>query len=204
MNNCPVCGAPLDAESLTKRVCAVCGEPLPEGEVIRLSSSAAVPKAAKNAFSRARRTKDAPAPVAVSTAKSAPALTLRRETDGWVVTGASERGTRLAVPDEIDGIPVVEIDEAAFRGRPELAEVALGDRVARVGDRAFEGCRGLTFVSGGADLVRIGEAAFRNCPRLTDVALKRRADAYYSSFAGCYALGTLIERELDLLDGETV
>ena len=114
------------------------------------------------------------------------------------ITGMTGSCARLVIPETLGGVPVTEIAEGAFRGRTDIVELVLSDSVQTVCESAFENCVSLASVQGGKGLRRICEAAFRNCPRLTAVRLTRRVDAFYSSFAGCYALGTLIEKQLDI------
>ena len=46
----------------------------------------------------------------------------------------------MAIPDHINGIPVVEIGEEAFAGCEKITSVALPDTVEVVGEEAFEKC----------------------------------------------------------------
>ena len=46
----------------------------------------------------------------------------------------------MALPDHIDGIPIVEIGKKAFAGCEKITSVALPDTVEVVGKEAFEKC----------------------------------------------------------------
>ncbi len=194
---CPNCGAPVEAVG---KECSYCHEIF--RPVTPLSASVERPAVVAQIFRG--RTGNPPGRSGWGGRGSGrsgagrAAFSVRIIPGGVAVTGLSGSCSTLAVPSLIEGKPVLEIGEGAFRNRKDILEVALPDCVECVADRAFEGCASLHSVSCGEGLLRIGDGAFRNCTQLTSVRLCSEPDAYYSSFAGCYALGTLIESRLRL------
>lgn len=78
--------------------------------------------------------------------------------------------TAVVIPDEIDGLPVVEIGPRAFENRDSLTSVALPSQLATIGERAFYGCSALTKVDF-FTIPKFGKEAFYACEALTTVAL---------------------------------
>ena len=76
----------------------------------------------------------------------------------------------LYIPEEIDGVPVVEIGREAFRGCGFMA-VDMLSNIEVIGDGAFRDCLELNFVSiDGTGLERVGASAFRGCEALNSAA----------------------------------
>lgn len=78
--------------------------------------------------------------------------------------------TAVVIPNEIDGLPVVEIGPRAFENRDSLTSVALPSQLATVGERAFYGCSALTKVDF-FTIPKFGKEAFYACEALMTVAL---------------------------------
>ena len=78
--------------------------------------------------------------------------------------------TAVVIPDEIDGLPVVEIGPRAFENRDSLTSAALPSQLATIGERAFYGCSALTKVDF-FTIPKFGKEAFYACEALTTVAL---------------------------------
>ncbi|MBQ8286115.1 MAG: leucine-rich repeat domain-containing protein [Thermoguttaceae bacterium] len=78
--------------------------------------------------------------------------------------------TAVVIPNEIDGLPVVEIGPRAFENRDSLTSVALPSQLATVGERAFYSCSSLTKVDF-FTIPKFGKEAFYACEALTTVAL---------------------------------
>ena len=96
--------------------------------------------------------------------------------------GNTEKGVRItkcdqcfegamAIPDHINGIPVVEIGERAFTGCEKITSVALPDTVEVVGEEAFYGSRRLEELRLGAGIKKIEAGAFEFCPSLKSVEI---------------------------------
>ena len=92
----------------------------------------------------------------------------------------------MAIPDHINGIPVVEIGEEAFAGCEKITSVALPDTVEVVGAGAFYECDGLEELRLGAGIKKIEKSAFEDCSSLRRVVLpssleERAPDAFDDS-----------------------
>ena len=98
------------------------------------------------------------------------------ETDGaCVITGLKgNAGDRLAVPDEIDGMNVIEIGKRAF-AHGAFREVRLPDSLQRIGDYAFMMCMGLGTIDGGRNIREIGRGVFNGCLHLEKCAFLSNA-----------------------------
>ena len=86
--------------------------------------------------------------------------------DHVVVTGYEGAAEDiLAIPEEIDGLPVTAIGDEAFRGQSALDSVIIPGSVEEVGDLAFAGCTSLRMVFARRDM-EIGGGVFEGCDEL--------------------------------------
>jgi hypothetical protein len=69
--------------------------------------------------------------------------------------------SRLVIPSEINGVPVVSIAADAFSGC-NIEELVIPDTVVNIGDRAFCNCPALWSIRLGSKVAMIGEKAFFN------------------------------------------
>lgn len=102
-----------------------------------------------------------------------PLAMIKSEENADGVTITSFRWTceeTVEIPAKINGKPVTEIAEKAFKYCYADA-VLLPDTVTKIGDRAFEGCAYLQSMTLPKACVSIGEAAFSGCKALETVAL---------------------------------
>lgn len=76
----------------------------------------------------------------------------------------------VVIPDEIDGIPVVELGDNVFAGG-NIKSVKIPDSVKKIGVGTFYNCDELTSVTLGDGLETIGASAFQGCDNLTEVSL---------------------------------
>ena len=77
----------------------------------------------------------------------------------------------MAIPDHINGLPIVEIGKKAFAGCEKITSVALPDTVEVVGAGAFYECDGLEELRLGAGIKKIEKGAFEDCSSLRRVVL---------------------------------
>ena len=93
--------------------------------------------------------------------------------DGVIVTqydGKYDKPFCLEVPDQIEGLPVIGIDED-FVHHEKITGVALPDTIRFIGERAFAHCINMESIKIPAAVEEIGEAAFLRNPKLAiDVA----------------------------------
>ena len=98
----------------------------------------------------------------------------------------------MAIPDHIDGIPVVEIGERAFAECKKITSVALPDTVEVVGKEAFFVCDGLEALHLGAGIKKIEEDAFWSCSSLKSVEIPGSVEVVSEyAFEGCSGLEEL-------------
>ncbi len=125
----------------------------------------------------------------------------RVDTDGNVtVMKYLGRDADVAVPEEIEGMPVVKIGnseerngkkQSVFGSRP-ITSVTIPSSVTEIGERAFYDCDSLAFVELGGGVTYIGEEAFADCDGLTELTIPSNVKTLGSkAFGGCTALKTV-------------
>ena len=77
----------------------------------------------------------------------------------------------VVVPDEIQGLPVITIENEAFSGSTSIINVRLGNNVAYIGDYAFAECPNLETIRIPSGLISIGRGAFNKCYNLSDIVI---------------------------------
>lgn len=86
--------------------------------------------------------------------------------DTIVINGYEEETAYLTIPAEIEGYPVVRIDDSAFEDCDFLKEVTIPDSVAEIGRFAFYDCEELEKITIGKNVTLIDEYAFAECGSL--------------------------------------
>lgn len=134
-----------------------------------------------------------------------------------VLTGCEDgSAAQLELPDELDGLPVTAIADAAFAGMDGLLGVSLPKGLESIGAGAFEDCAQLRVVSAYGP-AETGSGAFDGCTKLrtvfdmsgsglaaTDIGLAESVDVLAKGMdTGMGALKTLICGEQGELYGET-
>ncbi|MBQ9128591.1 MAG: leucine-rich repeat domain-containing protein, partial [Thermoguttaceae bacterium] len=132
-----------------------------------------------------------------------PLFKTRIENDGVVIVEFLDRdATSVVVPAQIDGRPVVKIDESAFIGCDSLTEfsVSSANKYFRVVDGVLFTADGKTLIAYPAgnkraeyvvpnEVENVGESAFAYCRLLTSVALPDRLNIIGDkAFAYCRLL----------------
>ncbi|MDY0010347.1 MAG: leucine-rich repeat protein, partial [Candidatus Izemoplasmatales bacterium] len=87
-------------------------------------------------------------------------------------------GGVVSVPNEIYGLPVVEISGGAFIFNNNVTELVIPDSVVSIGDYAFAYMDGVISITVGAGVVNLGEAVFGACPTLTSVEITSTLFSY--------------------------
>ena len=109
------------------------------------------------------------------------------------ITGYKGNVSALAIPDEIDGNPVVQIGKKAFAENTQLIVVAIPDGVVKINEGAFANCKNLMDVTLPSTLKEMGAHAFYNCDSLESIeipkSLTRTYTAYLSEYAYDYQYG---------------
>ena len=106
-------------------------------------------------------------------------LTYTRDADNnLTITGFDTGFTppanyQLVIPDDIDGSPVVGIDNSAFYQKSNFTSLYIGKNVKTIGDEAFRQAKGMTSVTFASDCVveSFGNSAFRGCDELTSFTM---------------------------------
>ncbi len=92
--------------------------------------------------------------------------------DGGVrLVRCRSKAPSLALPAQIDGLPLAEIGEDAFNTCQTLHAIAIPEGVRRIGPHAFISCRHLETISLPEGLEEIGDGAFAGCARLAALRL---------------------------------
>ena len=131
------------------------------------------------------------------------------------ITGLDSSPRTLEIPEEIEGMPVVEIAECAFENNDKLLYLKLPKGNIKLGKRfcsgcvalmvvdlsgsvtalpasAFEGCVNLSVVYGMSSVTEIGDQVFADCTSLA--SFKTPADLQSigaESFRGCTSLASI-------------
>ena len=113
---------------------------------------------------------------------------------GATALGPKRGATRAVVPAEVDGVPVVALEDEAFKDCRALTSVEFPASLTALGNEAFKGCASLAAVEFPAGLTTLGSEAFFGCEALETVefpansALTTLGD---KAFANCFALRTV-------------
>lgn len=95
----------------------------------------------------------------------------------------------LIIPAELDGHPLIRIQEHAFHGNDFLQEAYLPGSVREVGHWAFADCPSLRVVGLPQGMDFLGGGAFSGCSDLEGIDLPSRLDMLHPcTFSGCASL----------------
>ena len=99
----------------------------------------------------------------------------------------------IVIPSYYNGLPVLYIDNSAFRNCISLTSVVIPGSITYIGDGAFENCNGITSVVISDGVRIIASAAFRRCSSLTSVVIPDSVTRIgASAFADCSALTSIV------------
>ena len=106
-----------------------------------------------------------------------------------VITGYNGNGGEVTIPANIDGHPVISIDNRAFSGCVGLNSVTIPEGVTNIGYSAFSGCVGLNSVTIPESVTGIGYGAFSGCGGLNSVTIPEGVTVIGDfAFYGCVGL----------------
>lgn len=102
------------------------------------------------------------------------------------ITGYGGLGGHVAIPDQIEGMPVTRIDAWAFLGCDEITSISIRESVTTIGEGAFFGCGGLQNVTVPKNVIAVGNWAFGDCASLVSVYFEGNAplsgeDAFFNN-----------------------
>jgi len=109
------------------------------------------------------------------------------------ITGYSGAGGALAIPSQVNGIPVVYFGgyySSVFGwGNTSVTSITIPNSVTSIGYSAFMACTGLTSVTIGTSVTSIGDYAFYGCSGLSSVTIPSSVTSIgYSAFDSCTGL----------------
>ena len=99
-------------------------------------------------------------------------VSVTRDGTGIVITGYVGSSTTVNIPSNIQGLPVREIGQRAFRGT-RIISVSIPAGVTIIGANAFSGSDRLHTVNIPNTVVSIGREAFQGCSALTSITIPR-------------------------------
>ena len=105
------------------------------------------------------------------------------------ITGCDPEVTRVVIPEEIYGVPVIYIGEHAFENCKNLQEVVInGNLINGIQFNAFKNS-GIKSIVIPDNVTQLGSEAFANCDELTDVYISKGIYSIgRSAFNGCNKL----------------
>ncbi len=115
-------------------------------------------------------------------------FTYREEADGVVLTSYTGSASSVEVPEQINGKPVVALDDRVFQNCVSLREVIIPKGVERIGWFAFAGCISLERVELPSSVSAISYGAFENCP--ATLTLRCEGGSYAEAYAKSYGIRT--------------
>ena len=101
-------------------------------------------------------------------------LWMQRDTRSRVLSVLSYEGQAemLTIPDKVEGLTVMSIDDRAFSGNSSLCRIRLPETLQTIGERAFAGCRMLEEIHLPKNLETMECRAFEGCRNLKSVRLR--------------------------------
>ena len=114
-------------------------------------------------------------------------------TDGEAtITGATDIGESLNIPDTIDGYPVVAIGRKAFNFELDLEYLNIPEGIKDIGEHAFSLCHGMEEVIIPDSVTNIGHYAFYKCYDVERIEIGSGVKTIDNwAFGECYALSEL-------------
>lgn len=84
----------------------------------------------------------------------------------------------VEIPGVIEGYPVLEIGNDAFRDNEYLSKVVFPNGLLKIGANAFAGCKSIETITLPSTLIFIDEYAFSNCTALVSIDKAQAVDGY--------------------------
>ena len=120
------------------------------------------------------------------------------EYDYWVkngeatITGYNGIGGSVALPDTLDGHPVVAIGSKAFTDNTDVAQITIPSGVRTIGTEAFSNCAELEKISIPDSVDTIGWHSFMGCSSLKSIVLPQNLTLIDdATFWGCNSLSSV-------------
>ncbi|MDE7225371.1 MAG: leucine-rich repeat domain-containing protein, partial [Ruminococcus sp.] len=107
------------------------------------------------------------------------------------VVGVDKNAEEIVVPDSVGGLPVLAIDNDAFRGS-NIKKIVIPEGIQEIRNEAFAYCAKLEEISLPSTLEKIGISAFSGCYALNTLIIPDRvSEIDKTAFIGCDALETV-------------
>ena len=120
----------------------------------------------------------------------------RIENGVCIITGYTGNSTEVIVPAHISGVPVVRIDNNAFKDRAELTMIRLPSTLLSIGDSSFRGCSNLEMVMMQEGLENIERFAFYDCDTITAITIPSSVSTIGErAFSNCDAVTSITLQE---------
>jgi len=111
-------------------------------------------------------------------------------------------GGDVVIPEEIDGLPVVYIAQAAFGECTDVTSIQIPDNVQSIAREAFTGCTNLKSVNIPEGVTILSYYVFEDCASLESVALPSTlVEIEEGAFEGCASLTSVVIPEGVVLRG---
>lgn len=105
------------------------------------------------------------------------------------ITECLSDNPNITIPASIEELPVVSVEDSAFRDRTALERVTIGPNIVYIGSYAFAGCTSLSTVVMSGSVSEIGGNAFAECRSLSSIIIPASVDYLPSScFSNCTSL----------------
>ncbi len=117
------------------------------------------------------------------------------------ITGYTDKlPVDVEIPAEIEGVPVVKIEDNAFFGNENMTSIIVPEGVKDIGANAFDTCSSLASALLPNGLIHLGESAFQNCASLTNITIPGSVESINSNmFSRCETM-----TDVQILDGVTM
>ena len=122
-----------------------------------------------------------------------------------VVTIINYVGTDVdvVIPSKIEGFPVTNIGDNAFKNSTNLVSIAISDSVTSIGDSAFYGCTNLSTVTIPDSVTNIGVKIFSGCKSLKKIYWNAKNVADFTWTSSIFP-PALFESGFELIFGDSV
>ena len=107
------------------------------------------------------------------------------------VCGCETECETLAVPGELEGYPVLELDAEALSGLESPREIVCADVIERIGPYAFRRCPNLRRLVLPAETGDFSSSWIASCPSMEELVLPGKLEAISADAFACSSLETL-------------
>lgn len=109
------------------------------------------------------------------------------EPEGLTVIDYTGEEAEVIIPSAVDEIPVVRIDDMAFKNDTFLKKIVLAEGINEIGKMAFANCEGLELIEIPASVTMIEGGVFAGCTSLKEIFISEANSSY--RFDGSSLLG---------------